>query len=478
MDARPRRPLRTAIALPIFMTCALALLVLRSDPAAAADTASSSLGTFSGTTAAMVDGNLATSWKSFGTPSTGDWVRIDKGAVVPMSRVDLYMTDAASPGDRIVVGVIEISSNGTTWTAIGTFSNVDEVHVPAPAGTTARYARARPTAGQSAWLVVRELSTAATGVPPAPPAQPTSGPGGSNYPHAGYTVTPGGTGNDAWYVFEPATPKPASAPVAVMLHGFGEFTGRDAMAGFIEHTVRKGYVVVYPRWQTDVLNPGDIGGRMTAARNGITGGLAWLQASATRVQPQLNKVNYFGWSYGGIIVTNLANRYGTLGLPVPRSLMLVEPHDGFSEGDLDDALSGIPATTILTCYVSDNIRPADPIGCKTIFPLIGHIANDRKDYVTFHDDLRGYPALVASHQSVCSLPTVAPANGACGTPPDQTRTDGVDHFVFWKSWVAQQTCANDAVDCAYAVNDTPAHRNRGLWSDGIAVRPLQIGDAP
>jgi hypothetical protein len=44
------------------------------------------------------------------------------------------------------------------------------------------------------------------------PPQPRSGPGGSNYRHGDWRVSSGGTGSDAWYVFEPIDPQPASAP--------------------------------------------------------------------------------------------------------------------------------------------------------------------------------------------------------------------------------------------------------------------------
>jgi dienelactone hydrolase len=475
----PRRGGRRATALVSVMALALAgLVMLASEPAGAADVASSSLGTFSGTTAAMVDGNLATAWKGFGTPSTSDWVRIDKGAVVPVGRVDLYMTDAGSPGDRINTGVIERSTNGTTWTSLGTFANTNEVHLATPAGTTARYVRARPTAGQLPWLVVRELSAVA-GTPATPPGQPASGPGGSTYPHAGVTVSQGGAGNDAWYVFQPASPKPAAAPVAIMLHGYGELAGYSAMQNLITHTVRKGYVVIYPRWQTGLGNPLGIEATMTSAKNGIVGARTWLQADPTRVQPQLDRVSYFGWSYGGIIATNLANRQASLGLPVPKALMLVEPHDGSSEAELDDTLTGLPATMPLTCYISDDWPFANPSGCSTIFGAIAtHIPNEKKDYVVYYDDAHGVQPMIANHQSVCSPPAGAPVNDACGPAPDQFRTDALDYFAFWKSWVGLQRCANDGLDCAYALGDTAEHRNMGLWSDGVPIRPLRITDAP
>jgi acetyl esterase/lipase len=87
------------------------------------------------------------------------------------------------------------------------------------------------------------------------PSQPKSGPGGSDYSHRGWRVSAGGTGADAWYVFEPVRPRPAKAPVTVVMHGYYEFAGYDQMYELIRHTVRKGSIVIYPRWQTAVATP-------------------------------------------------------------------------------------------------------------------------------------------------------------------------------------------------------------------------------
>lgn len=57
------------------------------------------------------------------------------------------------------------------------------------------------------------------------PAQPTSGPGGSDYAHAGWRIGSGGSGADAWYVFEPVRPRPSKAPLTIVMHGYYEFAG-------------------------------------------------------------------------------------------------------------------------------------------------------------------------------------------------------------------------------------------------------------
>ena len=182
------------------------------------------------------------------------------------------------------------------------------------------------------------------------PKQPRSGPG-SNAAHAGFRVHAGGSGNDAWYVFEPTRPRPKTAPLAVVMHGYYEFPGNGQMPALLEHTARRGHVVIYPRWQTgrrSCLGPVNIEPCMTSALKGIRGGLAYLRAhKSSWTQPQLSRTSYFGFSFGGIITANLANRYRSLGLPKPRAVFLDDPHDGGlidgqDEPALDDSLAGIP----------------------------------------------------------------------------------------------------------------------------------------
>jgi len=147
----------TAVALA---TASLALVM--SGSAQAANVASSSLPTFwFSNVSRMVDGSLTSYWKSIGAPTPTDWVMIDRGAISALGRIDLHMTEPGSPNDRIQQGVLERSNDGAAWTSLGSFSNSNQWTVTPPAATTARYVRARPTATQSAWLVVREFSVAA-----------------------------------------------------------------------------------------------------------------------------------------------------------------------------------------------------------------------------------------------------------------------------------------------------------------------------
>ena len=216
--------------------------------------------------------------------------------------------------------------------------------------------------------------------------------------------------------------------------------------------------------------PFDIEPCLASAVNGIRGGLAFLQADRTRVQPKLDQVSYFGFSFGGIITANLTNRYVSLGLPEPKAIFLDDPHDGglngFGEPALDDSLSGIPASVKFECHsgaqgVIAEAGKADS-SCNAVFPKLAQIPVANKSLVLTEPDAHGMPALSATH-GVCA--------GAEG------HADAYDWNFCWKVWDALRSCTLAGTDCQYALGDTPEHRSNGVWSDGVPVAPLKIQDA-
>ena len=90
------------------------------------------------------------------------------------------------------------------------------------------------------------------------------------------------------------------------------------MSALIRHTVRKGSIAIYPRWQTGIATPSRalldpalhrLGGQRHQ------GALAYLRARPNRrVQPLVGRASYFGFSFGGIVTANMTNRYRQLQL--------------------------------------------------------------------------------------------------------------------------------------------------------------------
>ncbi|WBB62162.1 beta-N-acetylglucosaminidase domain-containing protein [Streptomyces sp. WMMC500] len=122
------------------------------------------LGTYQGNTVdRMTDGDDSTFFWSDGAPGAGSWVSVDLHGEREIGAVTLAMAKPGSPDDYVREGVLEYSADGETWTELAAFSGTPDVEAAAPAGTQARYVRARSTAEQDNWLVVREFTVAGGG---------------------------------------------------------------------------------------------------------------------------------------------------------------------------------------------------------------------------------------------------------------------------------------------------------------------------
>ena len=87
---------------------------------------------------------------------------------------------------------------------------------------------------------------------PTPPDQPTSGPGGSDYSHAGVKKSKYKSGAEQFWIFEPTDPTPATAPLIVFLHAWFEIFPFPHIV-WIKHIVKHGNIVVYPIYQRNIF---------------------------------------------------------------------------------------------------------------------------------------------------------------------------------------------------------------------------------
>ena len=190
--------------------------------------------------------------------------------------------------------------------------------------------------------------------PPSPPEQPLGGPGGRAYAHEGVTASKLGSGAEEVYLFEPAEPTPQRAPVVVFGHGWGGMSP-NYYGAWIAHIVRRGSIVIFPRYQADLRTP--VRDFTPNAMAAVRRALEELRAPG-HVTPDERGLAFVGHSMGGLIVANLASRAAKGELPPPLALMGVEPGKTWPEGTpiafpLED-LSGLPSSVLLVAVVGDD----------------------------------------------------------------------------------------------------------------------------
>src|SRR5205085_11676448 len=136
-----------------------------------------------------------------------------------------------------------------------------------------------------------------------PPSQPATGPGGKQYNHSAVMKNRYGSGGQEYWIFEPDSPKPASAPLIIFCHGWG---GMNPLyyGAWIDHLVKRGNIVVYPRYQASLLTP--VQEFTPNTLHAVKDAINRLQTERGHVRPDLKKFAAVGHSVGGLLAANIA----------------------------------------------------------------------------------------------------------------------------------------------------------------------------
>lgn len=321
---------------------------------------------------------------------------------------------------------------------------------------------------------------------PKPPGQPSSGPGGADYQYAAVTKNVYGEGDTQYWIFEPASPTPTSAPLIVFNHGWMGINPGNYGA-WIDHLVKRGNIVVYPRYQANLRTPPN---EMTGyAIIAVQDAIQRLQ-SRGHVTPELDKFAIVGHSLGGVITANMATLAASEGLPEPKAIMLVAPGMGeeiFQEEVQIADLSLIPATVLMLLVVCEEDYPTSFELANSIFNETPQISPDDKNFITMFSDYHGDPPLVADH-----FAPVAPDEryGVEDKAVIQARlrqgihhmlgvdVNALDYYGFWKLFDGSIDAAFYRKNREYAYGNTSQQRYMGRWSDGKAVVELEITESP
>lgn len=293
---------------------------------------------------------------------------------------------------------------------------------------------------------------------PAPPPQPSSGPGGADYEWDRIERTSYGQGSRQYWIFEPS-PRPVSAPVTAFLHGWGTMSP-ESYIKWIEHLVRHGNVVIFPRYQEGVA---DLAGNMTpAALEAIRDAFRRLDGSV-HTRADRGRFAVVGYSLGGVIAANIAGLASEAGIPAPKALMIVQPgdiHENPLLGILGDC-GRIDRDTLLLVLVGEEDDVVGNATALRIYDSVSQIPATNRDFVTVRSDYYGRPYLIADH--------FAPVAAAI-------EVDALDYYGFWKLFDGLTSATFFGTYRDYALGNTYHQTYMGEWSDGVPVTPLLVTD--
>ncbi|MGC9516874.1 MAG: alpha/beta hydrolase family protein [Methanomicrobiales archaeon] len=303
-----------------------------------------------------------------------------------------------------------------------------------------------------------------------PPTQPLSGPGGSNYSHTKVLSYTYGEGAKQYWIFEPGSPKPNSAPVIVFNHGWTAMNPIFYQA-WIDHLVKKGNIVIYPRYQTSIFTNSDE----------FTPNVIWSVKdafnrlkSSEHVKPEVDNFALVGHSVGGLISINMAALADNEGLPIPKAVFCVEPGKSRSENDTMgpelENLSNISPNTLLLTLAGDRDDIVGSGDAEKIIQETKNIPAENKNYIIMVSDEHGQPPLIADHIAPLAI------NFNIANQKLPILVNALDYYGTWKLFDGLYEAAFYGENQEYALGNTTQQRFMGIWSDGTPVKQLLIQD--
>jgi len=303
-----------------------------------------------------------------------------------------------------------------------------------------------------------------------PPGQPASGPGSSSYPYPNAPFVSGVGAVGGYTVYEP-NPRPASAPVVVVIHGNCVFaitcdvsnvSNVIKLEALMTHLAKKGNVVIFPRYQASSNVP-DPTLQVQSAIDGVSAALTYLETTPGHTLPDRTRFGIWGHSRGGWIGTNMTALLQAQGLPHPDYMIAMAPGESSESGIPQENWATIPSDMKLLAVVGEDDTLAGEgqarYGAGIVFNETTTIGLADKDYVRMNTDTLGTPDLIADHSFV-----------------DNSPVDALDYFVAWKLPDAMRDCTGYGANCSYAMGGGADQENVGTWSNGTPVKKLCVTD--
>ncbi len=282
-----------------------------------------------------------------------------------------------------------------------------------------------------------------------------------------------GHGARSYWLFEPAEPTPETAPVVVFNHGWLA-VNPGAYGAWIDHLVRRGNIVIFPRYQSDVITrPTEF---LPNTISAIRDALDVLSTSPKHVKPDRNRFAIIGHSAGGNLAAQIAAVAHENHLPAPRALVLLMPGEVKPMREPD--LAQIPASTLMVVTVGEDDRVVGDGRARQIFLEASAVPKERKKFILFRTDLHGYPLLIADHFAPTATFRGFDTGDGLFRNLQMIRgeVNAFDRAGFWRIADITIEAAFRNMTLDQATSRGEILRHLGYWSDGRAVEHPVVSD--
>lgn len=321
-------------------------------------------------------------------------------------------------------------------------------------------------------LLFHGMSVIAALMPVVQPSQADYGPGGKEYYHKSVRAQDFASAPEGYWLFEPESPVPDSANVVIFIHGYGGYNPM-VYGKWIKHLVMKGNIVIYPRYQQNMISPHPDKFAANVA-SAIQDAIFELKKEG-HVFPVVENLAIAGHSYGGVIAADLAVNFEKYKIPSPKVVMLCSPGTGRFKGGRLESYSEMPADiSLLIIASSDDFVVGDEFAVKVFEEAT---STEQRNLLRQFPDSHGSPPLEAHHNQTYAIDTLFDCgirNFTSRRALRMSRKDAVDYNGYWKLLDAMLDCQRSGRNCHVAFGGTPEQTSLGIWSDGTPVRPLEV----
>ena len=331
-----------------------------------------------------------------------------------------------------------------------------------------------------AWCVLVALAGAydskGSDDPKSEPSEPGRSPTEPEAPHSAVQRFEIGQGPRSYFIFEPDKPKPeGKAPVVVFLHGW--FAVNPGFYGaWIDHLVRDGRIVIFPRYQNDVgTSPQDFLPNALAA---VRDALGVLHDGVGHVRPDPGRFALIGHSAGANLAAQIAATASDphAEIPLPQSVIAMMPGEIIPMPE--PSLARIPETTLLIVAVGEEDLVVGDLRGRQIFAAATAVPRSRKRFILFRSDRHGHPPLIAEH----TAPTGVHSHLDNGEGIFQAfqrslgEVNALDRAGFWRMADLTMEASFRGMTLDDVTRDPEQFQHLGFWSDGRRVNPPIVGN--
>ena len=317
--------------------------------------------------------------------------------------------------------------------------------------------------------------------------------------HASVDVLTLGEGMARVYIFLPAEPSATGKlPFVFFAHGW-QGMNPENYGALLDHLAREGNVVVYPVYQqSDTTSPQLVVAAAAAAERG-----ALTVLKARGIEPDSQRVVYFGYSMGAAISLKLSATADAQKISKPQALVLVAPGDAYHVAKGADAKSIWPPLRQLRATLPIAIVTGEDdkaIGLPTARKLAAGLCPvtkpDRRVLLVLPGDEHGGTKVHAGHgspgapDSRYDFALKTPAGEIPKHIPgrrgfeESASLNQLDFFGYWRVlddvidslFSAPSTSSRYVPPADVFKSGTPAQLYLGTWPDGAAYKPAHVED--